>query len=300
MRQISYLCLATGCFSRNRGLHPPQYLTICLSIDLSVYPSIYPVIQLASYQSPNLTIYLIIVSRWVSVHCSFLKVCFVFIYKLLVTIGFFLLFAEAGLSKKNKTKYIILSKVFFPPPSTRPSHFSQNAKSRVLKVEEKKKALSLSLSLSLYGVLLKPVYRFASLPLYPPTNIHPGYIEVLLYTLHTPLKKRGRLRGLREDTHKQVFFSGRTSKVWVLPPPPKTLVAQNHLFYNFFLSLYENGLKWMKQTNKKYQSILIENIIFQILSIKWIFVDRYWPVLNIACNFFLFFSCVSWGSDNFF
>ena len=152
MRQISYLCLATGCFSRNRGLHPPQYLTICLSIDLSVYPSIYPVIQLASYQSPNLTIYLIIVSRWVSVHCSFLKVCFVFIYKLLVTIGFFLLFAEAGLSKKNKTKYIILSKVFFPPPSTRPSHFSQNAKSRVLKVEEKKKALSLSLSL--YGVLL--------------------------------------------------------------------------------------------------------------------------------------------------
>ena len=29
-------------------------------------------------------------------------------------------------------------------------------------------------------------------------------------------------------------------------------------------------------------------------------VDRYWPAMNITCNFFINFSCVSWGYGQFY
>ena len=61
---------------------------------------------------------------------------------------------------------------------------------------------------------------------------------------------------LREDTHKKsVFFSCRTTKIWV--PPPLDLIGSNHFFLQFFYRF---------KMDKKHFNISVkfkfENIIF--------------------------------------
>ena len=57
-----------------------------------------------------------------------------------------------------------------------------------------------------------------------------------------PLLNHSRVPGL-------VYFSGRTTKVGVLPPP-QSLVVQNHFVYTFFSSL-ENVLKWIENAKRE-------------------------------------------------